>query len=130
VGIVVDESGQSQDLKAAIGQRGVDAAFEAAGENSAVEAAVAAAKPGGKVILVGIPSDDHTGFSAALARRKGLTIKLCRRMKNTYPRAIQLAARGLVDVRSLVTHRFPLEQAQQGFLVAKRREGLKVIIEP
>jgi threonine dehydrogenase-like Zn-dependent dehydrogenase len=35
-----------------------------------------------------------------------------------------------VDVRSLVSHQFPLKQAQQAFTVAQRREGLKVIITP
>jgi threonine dehydrogenase-like Zn-dependent dehydrogenase len=34
-----------------------------------------------------------------------------------------------VDVRSLVTHRFPLEQAQQAFTLAQQREGLKVLVE-
>jgi L-iditol 2-dehydrogenase len=112
----------------ATGGRGVDVAFEVAGENAAVEAAVAAVKPGGCVILAGIPTDDRTSFSASIARRKGLTIKLVRRMKFTYPRAIQLVESGKVDVRSLVSHQFPLEQAQQAFTVAQRREGLKVII--
>ena len=110
-------------------RRGVDVAFEVAGENAAVETAVHAAKPGGEVVLVGIPADDRTSFSASTARRKGLTLRLCRRMKHTYPRAIALVEQGRVDVRSLVTHRFPLEQAQQAFEVAARREGLKVIIE-
>jgi L-iditol 2-dehydrogenase len=114
----------------ATGGQGVNVAFEAAGENAAVEMAVEAARPGGRVVLVGIPSDDWTGFTASTARRKGLTIKLTRRMKLTYPRAIQLAERGLVDVRSLVTHRFPLAQAGAAFATAQRREGLKVIIEP
>jgi L-iditol 2-dehydrogenase len=50
-------------------------------------------------------------------------------MKHTYPRAIELVSKSLVDVRSLVTHRFPLEQAAEAFRVAQRREGLKVIIE-
>ena len=89
----------------------------------------AAVCPGGKVILAGIPDDDQTSFSASVARRKGLTIKLVRRMKHTYPRAIELVSKGLVDVRSIVTHRFPLEQAAEAFRVAERREGLKVIIE-
>jgi L-iditol 2-dehydrogenase len=106
----------------------VDVAFEVAGEDDAVETAVSAVKPGGRVILAGIPADDRTFFSASAARRKGLTIKLVRRMKFTYPRAIQLVENGQIDVRSLVTHRFPLEQAQQAFTVAQRREGLKVII--
>jgi len=64
-----------------------------------------------------------------VARRKGLTIKLVRRMKHTYPRAIELVSKGLVDVRSLVTHRFLLENAAEAFAVAQRREGIKVIIE-
>ena len=116
-------------IRAATGGRGVDIAFEAAGEQEAVDVSVAAVVPGGKVILVGIPSDDHTSFSASTARRKGLTIKLVRRMKHTYPRAIELVSKGLVDVRSLVTHRFSLEQSVEAFRMAERREGLKVIIE-
>jgi L-iditol 2-dehydrogenase len=59
-----------------------------------------------------------------------LTIKLSRRMKRVYPRAIRLVESGMVDVRSLVTHRFPLEEFDQAFSTAQRREGLKVIIEP
>ncbi len=108
----------------------VEVAFECAGENGAVEDAIAAAKPGGRVILVGIPGEDRTSFTASIARRKGLTIKLSRRMKHTYPRAIRLVESGLVDVRSLVTHRFPLEKTADAFAVAQRREGLKVIVEP
>jgi L-iditol 2-dehydrogenase len=50
-------------------------------------------------------------------------------MKHTYPRAIELVSKGLVDVRSLVTHRFPLEKTAEAFVVAQRREGLKIIVE-
>ena len=106
----------------------VDVAFEVAGADGAVDTAFAAVKPGGRVILAGIPVDDRTSFTASLARRKGLTIKMVRRMKFTYPRAIQLVENGLVDVRSLVTLHFPLEQAQQAFMLAQQREGLKIII--
>ncbi len=108
----------------------VAVAFECAGQNGAVEDAMAAAKPGGTVVLVGIPDDDRTSFTASVARRKGLTIKLVRRMKHTYPRAIRLVESGLVDVGALVTHHFPLDKAVEAFGVAQRREGLKVIIEP
>ena len=107
----------------------VDVSFEVAGENAAVEAAIAAVKPGGRVILAGIPADDRTSFSASMARRKGLTINLVRRMKFTYPRAINLVESRKVDVRSLVTHTFPLAQAAEAFRLAERREGLKIIVE-
>jgi L-iditol 2-dehydrogenase len=82
------------------------------------------------IILVGIPSDNRTSFDASTARRKGVTIKLVRRMKNTYPRATKLVVDDLVDVRSLVTHRFSLDHFEEAFAVALRREGLKVMINP
>jgi len=106
----------------------VERAFETAGDNAAVETAFTAVKAGGTVILAGIPDEDRTSFSASVARRKGLTIKMVRRMKFTYPRAIQLVEAGRVDVRSLVTHTFPLDQAQAAFTLAQQREGLKILI--
>lgn len=127
--LLVTDSSHLEEVLAATQGRGVDVAFEAAGKQEAVDDAVAAVLPGGKVILAGIPDDDRTSFSASTARRKGLTIKLVRRMKHTYPRAIDLVTKGLVDVHSLVTHRFPLDQAVEAFHTAARREGLKVIIE-
>jgi len=116
-------------IRAATHECGVDIAFEAAGTQEAVDDAFAAVRPGGKVILAGIPDNDRTSFSASMARRKGLTIKLVRRMKHTYPRAIELVSKGLIDVCSLVTHRFPLAEARKAFRVAARREGLKIVIE-
>ena len=67
---------------------------------------------------------------AGTARRKGLTLVLARRMGHVYPRAIQLVTSGAVDVRSLVTHRFPLAEIGAAFDAASRRTGLKVIVEP
>jgi L-iditol 2-dehydrogenase len=112
------------------GGRGLDIAFEVAGTQGAVDDAFAAVMPGGKVVLAGIPEEERTSFSASIARRKGLTIKMVRRMRNTYPRAIRLVSGGKVDVRSLVTHIFPMEQAKQAFESAERRDGLKVMIKP
>jgi L-iditol 2-dehydrogenase len=111
-----------------VGKHGLSVVFEAAGDNNAVEMAISAASPGGKVIIVGIPPDDRTAFSASIPRRKGLTIKMVRRMKLTYPRAIQLVQSGKVDVRSLVTHVFPFDQSIEAYRLAERREGLKAMI--
>jgi L-iditol 2-dehydrogenase len=112
------------------GGRGVDVAFEAAGAADTPDQAARVARPGGKVIVVGIPSDDTMTFTAGVARRKGLTIKLVRRMKHTYPRAIALVEKGLVDVGSLATHEFPLERIAEAFeMVAGYDDGvLRAII--
>ena len=70
-----------------------------------------------------------TSFPAALARRKGLTIALSRRMGDVYGRATALAAKGLVDVGSIVTERFPLDRVDEAFAHAATRAGLKTVIE-
>jgi L-iditol 2-dehydrogenase len=127
--LLAGDSYAREELLAATGGRGIDVAFEVAGDQGAVDDAFSTVIPGGKVVLVGIPGDDKTSFTASVARHKGLTIKLVHRMKHTYPRAIALVSQRMVDVSTLVTHRFHLAQAVEAFAVAERREGLKVIVE-
>jgi len=127
-GFLVTDDWDHGEIWSATQGRGVQVAFEVAGENQAVETAVEAAKPGGRVILVGIPAQDWTAFTASTARRKGLTIKLSRRMRFTYPSAIRLVEDGLIDVHSLVTQRYPLSESDLAFQAANKRQGLKTII--
>lgn len=109
---------------------GVDVAFEMAGNDDAVRIAMESVRPGGHVVLGGIPGSDRTTFRASLARGKELTMAMVRRMNEVYPRAIDLAARGVVTLDPLVSSRFPLAQAPAAFEDARRRTGLKVIITP
>jgi L-iditol 2-dehydrogenase len=105
--------------------------FDCDGGESAVEAAVRIAAPAGRVVLVGIAADDRTSFTASTARRKGLTLVVSRRM--TAPdldRAIDLAAAGRIDLSSLITDRFAIEDSQQAFAALATRRGLKVVVQP
>ena len=126
-----DEVDVVAEIRQLTSGRGVDVAFEAAGAPETPDQAAAVTRPGGKVILAGIPSDDTTTFTASTVRRKGLTIKLVRRMKHTYPRAIRLVSGGMVDVEALVTHTFPLERIAEAFdMVAAYADGvLRAIIQ-
>lgn len=109
----------------------VDVAFEASGDDAALATTLAAVKPGGRVVVVGIPAPDRTSFEASLARRKGLSLVLARRMKAQHMvRAIELVATGLVDPGSLVTSRFALSQGPEAFETLVSRAGLKLIVEP
>ena len=114
------------------GGLGVDVAFEVAGEDDAVVAdAIDAIRPGGRVVLVGIPDGDRTSFSASTARRKGLTMLLCRRMApGDLPRAIRLVESGRVELVPLVTERCALSEWREAFGALVERRGLKVVIEP
>ncbi len=112
-------------LMAQTGGRGVDVAIEAAWGGDAVGQAILMARYAGRVVLVGIPREDVTSFCASKARRKGLTILVSRRMKDVCQRSIALLDRGVLDVRKLITHRFPLERAAEGFdLVAALADGV------
>ncbi|KAA3657789.1 MAG: alcohol dehydrogenase, partial [Chloroflexi bacterium] len=64
---------------------------------------------------VGIPEDDRLEMQHSVIRRKGLTMRVCRRMKHTYPRAIRLATSGLVDLHSMISHRVPLTETPTAF---------------
>ena len=97
--------------------RGVDVAFESGWAEDLVQESAETARPGGRVILVGIPADDRCSLKHSTARRKGLTFLFSRRMKHTYPWSIELVEKARVDVHSLISHRFPLEKAPEAFAI-------------
>src|SRR5690606_34994129 len=99
----VNEVDPLQTLMDATSGRGVDVVFEAAWADESVQLAADMARIGGRVVLVGIPGDDRLQLQHSTARRKGLTLMMVRRMKHTYPRAIQLATSGAVDLDDLIS---------------------------
>jgi len=110
--------------------RGVDVAIEAAWADESVAQAADMVRLGGRLVIVGIAGGNQLELKASVARRKGLTIIMSRRMKHTYPRAIRLAASGRVDLAGLVSHRFPLKRAAAAFRLnaAYRDRVVKVMI--
>lgn len=114
------------------GGAGTPLVVEATNSPDGFRDAVRASAIGGRLVLVGIPDGNLYQLPAAEARRRGLTIRFSRRMGHVYPRAIELVAAGRVDVRSLVSHRFPLAEAPEAFRRhAKDEPGLvKSLIVP
>jgi L-iditol 2-dehydrogenase len=112
--------------------RGVDVAFEAAGAPDTPEQAVQMARPLGTVVVVGICAENRTAFTATASRRKGLTVKISRRMKHVYPRTLALVTRGMVDVESVISHRAALADAAAAFAIAAdyRDEASKIVVAP
>lgn len=104
-----------------------DVVFEVSGSDGAVGAALDAARPGARVLMVGIPDGDRTTFRASTARRKGLTLVMSRRMGEVYPRAIHLATTRL-DVSRVVSDVFALQDVGQAFEHAAGRRGLKTVV--
>lgn len=111
--------------------KGVDAVFECAGEQEALDQCVDLLRPGGTLILIGIPRLDRVSFAIDLLRRKEITIVNIRRQNLCTQMAIDLVASGKVDVDFMITHHFPLERTKDAFeLVAGYRDGvIKAIID-
>lgn len=107
-----------------------DVVFEVDGNPESVESAMVLARAGGRVCLVGIPNEDTTTFTASTARRKGLTLMAVRRMKEVYHRAITLVERGIIDLDSVISDTYDMDDVEAAFKRGVSREGLKVIVRP
>jgi L-iditol 2-dehydrogenase len=104
---------------------GVDVAFECAGQQEAIDQCVELLRPGGTLILTGIPRFDRISLAIDLIRRKEITIVNIRRQNQCTQKAIDLIASGKVKADFMITHHFPLEETQEAFeLVAGYREGV------
>ena len=110
---------------------GVDIVFECAGQQEAVNQAVNLLKPGGTLMLIGIPRAERIDLDIHTARRKELKLVNVRRQNRCTQTTIDWMAQARLDVEFMVTHRFGPGQCQQAFdLVAQYEDGvIKAMIE-
>jgi L-iditol 2-dehydrogenase len=122
----------AREIASWTGGKGCTLVIEATNSPDGFNDAVLASRIGGRMVLVGIPDGNTYSIDAAEARRRALKIKFSRRMGHVYPRAIEYVATGKVDVASMVTTRFSLEEAPEAFrLHAQGSEGIiKSLIYP
>ena len=111
---------------------GVDVVFECAGQQETIDQAVELLKPGGRLMLIGIPRIERISFVIDKMRRREVNLVNVRRQNRCAETAIDLVASGKVSVDFMATHRFKLEQTQEAFdMVAQYRYGVfKAMIEP
>ncbi len=106
----------------------VDTAIEIAGDEDAIRTAVELVKPGSRVVIAGIPAGDAVRIPVATARRKGLDLRLSRRMNRVFPEAIALAPR--LRPETLVSGAYGIADANTAMLTAARRIGAKIVVHP
>ena len=115
--------------------RGVDVAIEALGRQETFEAALRVLRPGGTLSSLGVYSGKLTLPLEAIAAGLGdhrIVTTLCPGGKERMRRLMNVVRSGRADLRSLVTHRFPLGRIVEAYdLFANQRDGvLKVAITP
>lgn len=111
--------------------KGIDIVFECCGQQDALDTAFKIVKPGGKVVIVGIPEFDRWSFTADLARRKEITLIHVRRQNGCTEETLELMREKKVDGSKMITHRFSLDDTQKAFdLVSRYEDGvMKAMID-
>ncbi|GAB6029066.1 hypothetical protein CHUAL_004851 [Chamberlinius hualienensis] len=112
------------------GGEGPDITLECSGAEVSLKVGCSATKAGGVVVGIGLgPSTMNVPFVETLC--KEVDIRGIFRYANCHPTAIELIATGKVNVKSLITHRFPLEESVNAFEVARTGAGgaVKVLIQ-
>ena len=118
-------------VKAATDGLGVDVVLEMSGVPSAIHQAFALVRVGGRVQMLGIPAKPMEVDFATEVIFKGITIYgvVGRRMSDTWHQMTRFLRSGEFAPAAVITHRFPLEQADEAMHVIKSGEAGKVIFE-
>ena len=110
---------------------GVDVALEMSGVPSAIHQALALVRVGGRVQMLGIPARPMELNLATEVIFKGITIYgvVGRRMYDTWHQMTRFLRSGKFDPTPVITHRFPLSEADAAISAIKSGEAGKVIFE-
>lgn len=92
-------------------------ALDCTGAESSIRAAIYSVAFGGKVFVIGVGPDEQS-YPFGYCSANEIDLQFQYRYANQYPKAIRLVEGGLIDLKPLVTHRFPLEKAIEAFQVA------------
>jgi L-iditol 2-dehydrogenase len=109
----------------------LDAVFECCGDQDALDQAIDLLKPGGRLLIIGIPDISRVSFDISKIRRKEITIYNIRRQNDKIREAIDLLEHKKVNSDCMVTHIFDMKQAKQAFnLVSGYKDGvMKAVIK-
>ncbi|MFX1501666.1 MAG: zinc-binding dehydrogenase [Promethearchaeota archaeon] len=108
---------------------GADIAFEAIGHPSTMKQAFNSLRTGGRLVAVGYSPKRWDGFDIGRVMFREMEIMGslgCRPVD--YPHIINLVKNGSLQVKPLITHKFPLSEINEAFDVMRRGEGIRIII--
>jgi L-iditol 2-dehydrogenase len=110
---------------------GLDVVFECCGQQEALNQAIDVLKPGGKLVVAGIPEFDNWSMNVETTRRHEISVQFIRRQVDCVEDALLLMENGKINIKNMITHRFPFEQTRKAFdLVAGYGDGvMKAMID-
>jgi 2-desacetyl-2-hydroxyethyl bacteriochlorophyllide A dehydrogenase len=110
------------------GREGVDLVVETAGTPEAVTHALELVRPGGRVVLIGLPHEPTPVSFFSVVRRE-VTITGSMIYQDEFPEALRLVEEGTVRTGPLITHRFSLDRIGEAFTAHTDPASIKVALE-
>lgn len=129
----VDETPDAADwLRAHHGGHGFDVVFEMSGSARAISDAFLIAHNGARVVLFGIPSKPVQIDVAEALIFKNLNVLALsgRRIFATWYKTRWLLESGVVDLRPLITHEYPIEEFERAFEELSTGDACKIVLHP
>ncbi|PYN08669.1 MAG: hypothetical protein DME02_06935 [Candidatus Rokuibacteriota bacterium] len=111
------------------GREGVDCVVETAGTPEAVAHTLALVRPGGRIVLTGLPHEPTPVRFFSVVRRE-VTILGSMIYQDEFAEAMRLVAAGQVRTRPLITHRFALDEIERAFAAHREPASIKVALRP
>jgi L-iditol 2-dehydrogenase len=110
---------------------GADVVMEAVGAPATIQQTVKMARPGAVIVLIGMPTVDDIPIRVVEAICKEVDIRGIFRYANSYRPAIKLVSKGKIDVKSMITTRFPLDKVQEALEYPGKNPGtcIKVMVD-
>lgn len=110
---------------------GADVVLEAIGLPETIQQTVKIARPGAVIVWIGMPTVDDIPIRVVEAICKDVDIRGIFRYANAYPPAIKLVSSGKIDVKSMITTTFTLDQTQEALEYPGKHPGtcIKAIVE-
>lgn len=108
-------------------REGVDLVVETAGTAEAVAHALEAVRPGGRVVLTGLPHEPTSVAFFDVVRRE-VTLTGSMIYQDEFPEALRLVAEGAVRTRPLVTHHVPLDAIGEALALHADPAAIKVAL--
>ncbi|MCK9640884.1 MAG: alcohol dehydrogenase catalytic domain-containing protein [Prolixibacteraceae bacterium] len=103
----------------------LDVVFECCGKQEAIDQAVELLKPGGKLMVIGIPEFDRWSFPVDQMRHKEICVQNVRRQNHALEETLELLTSGKIAIGNMATHRFPFSRTKEAFdLVSEYRDGV------
>ncbi len=108
-----------------------DVLIECSGNQKALMDGIRSLRPAGKAIAVGMSPGEEVSVPMSFIQNREITLAGTFRYANTYADAIALVASGRIDVRSIITGRYPLRAAEQALQATKQDPtNIKSIVIP